>query len=106
HSRREALLLLLGHLERVPELRLGDAERWRQIRHVVEGATRHVHLEQVEDEVDAVTCAHLAWLWRHRPGVLRVYGSLAEGYIVAPEIVPGPEPGSVGPPSGGRSRML
>jgi predicted RNase H-like nuclease len=85
-SRRVAFVQLMGHLESVPELRLHDDARWRELRGLVEGATRHVHLERIEDEVDAVTCAYVAWLWRHRPGVLRVYGSLEEGYIVAPAI--------------------
>jgi predicted RNase H-like nuclease len=41
-------------------------------------------LTRIEDEIDAILCAHLAWLWHRHPESLQVYGSLAEGYIVAP----------------------
>ncbi len=34
--------------------------------------------------MDAILCAHLAWLWRHQPAVLQVYGDATSGYIVAP----------------------
>lgn len=42
-----------------------------------------VDLERIEDEIDGVFCAHLAWRWARRDG-LEVYGSAAEGFIVAP----------------------
>jgi Holliday junction resolvase RusA-like endonuclease len=38
----------------------------------------------VEDELDAIVCAHLAWLWHHRRSSLEVYGDVDVGYIVAP----------------------
>jgi predicted RNase H-like nuclease len=41
-------------------------------------------LTRYEDEVDGIVCAHLAWLWERKPESLYVYGSLDEGYIVAP----------------------
>lgn len=80
--RRAAMLEVLYHLETVPELRLEEHPRWQLLRTAVEDAARHVDLERVEDEVDAVLCAHLAWLWAHRPTALRVYGG-ADGFIVA-----------------------
>lgn len=83
-ARRGTFLELLGHLERVSELALGDHPRWLELRRAAEGATRHMHVEAIEDEIDAILCAHLAWLWHHTPESLQVYGSLAEGYIVAP----------------------
>lgn len=85
---------LLGHLESVPELALEGSARWREIRAVV-ADPRPGDLDRVEDEVDAVLCAHLAWLWQHRPSSLMVYGSATAGYIVAP-----PRPGhpAVRPP--------
>ncbi len=82
-ARRLAMLEVLAHLEDVPELRLGTHPRWRLLRTAVDGAVRHVDLERVEDEVDAVLCAHLAWLWAHRPTALHVYGD-ADGFVVAP----------------------
>lgn len=80
--RRAAMLEVLYHLETVPELALGAHPRWGELRVAVEDGHRHVHLERVEDEVDAILCAHLAWLWAHRPSALRVYGD-ADGFIVA-----------------------
>lgn len=80
--RRAAMLEVLHHLETVPELRLDEHPRWQSLREAVEGATRHVDLERVEDEGDAVLCAHLAWLWAHRPTAVQVYGD-ADGFIVA-----------------------
>ncbi|HEX4977562.1 MAG TPA: DUF429 domain-containing protein, partial [Nocardioides sp.] len=83
--RRAAMLEVLYHLETVAELRLEEHPRWRDLRAGVEDAARHVDLERVEDEIDAVLCAHLAWLWAHRPSVLRVYGDAGGdgGFIVA-----------------------
>lgn len=77
--RRAAMLEVLYHLETVPELRLEEHRRWQELRAAVQGAGRHVDLERVEDEVDAVLCAHLAWLWAHRPAALTVYGDDGEG---------------------------
>lgn len=81
--RRAALLEVAYHLETVEELDLEGHPDWERLRTGVEGATRHVHLERVEDEVDAVLCAHLAWLWGRHPARLRVYGD-ATGFVVAP----------------------
>ncbi|WP_067433543.1 DUF429 domain-containing protein [Nocardioides jensenii] len=83
-ARRETFGELMDHLEAIHELQLSSVRRWQEIRAAVEQTTRHMHLEVIEDEIDAILCAHLAWLWHHRPDALRVYGSLAEGYIVAP----------------------
>jgi predicted RNase H-like nuclease len=74
---------LLRHLEAVPELRLPDYPRWPVLQAIV-ATPRPGDLNRVEDELDAILCAHLAWLWHHRPDALQVYGSLEEGYIVAP----------------------
>ena len=82
-SRHPAFQSLLHHLETVPELDLTSHPRWREIRDAVARRTPGV-ISRYEDEVDSVLCAHLAWLWAHRPGSLQVYGTVAEGYIVAP----------------------
>jgi predicted RNase H-like nuclease len=83
-ARRATFLVLLDHLERLPELALTVHPRWTELRAMIGSATRQMHLEAVEDEIDAIVCAHLAWLWRHRPGALVVYGSFEAGYVVAP----------------------
>lgn len=74
---------LVRHLESVTTLGLADQPRWNQLRRVV-AAPRPGDLTRIEDELDAILCAHLAWLWHHRRDRLDVYGSLDEGYIVAP----------------------
>lgn len=83
-ARREALLELLARMEGIEVLRLPASERWREVRRAVEAATRPMHLDRVEDEVDAVMCAHLAWLWHRAPESLHVFGDAESGYIVAP----------------------
>lgn len=70
-------------LASIDELRLGDSHRWAEICRVV-ADPRPGDLDRVEDELDAILCAHLAWSWHHRRDSLRVYGSLDDGYIVAP----------------------
>jgi predicted RNase H-like nuclease/Holliday junction resolvase RusA-like endonuclease len=83
-TRREALLELLDRMEGIAVLRLHENARWGEVRRAVEEATRPVHVDRVEDEVDAVMCAHLAWLWHRAPASLHVFGDADTGYIVAP----------------------
>lgn len=83
-TRRAAIRTVLEHLEGVAPLSLAGNARWQQIRLHVHRAGRQVELNRIEDEVDAILCAHLAWLWHHQPGALQVYGDAAEGYIIAP----------------------
>lgn len=82
-SRREGFAQLLRHLAGLEELRLGEHPRGAELARIVAEPKRG-DLTRIEDEVDAVLCAHLAWLWHHRPDTLQVYGSVQEGYIVAP----------------------
>lgn len=82
-QRMAGMAALVGHIASVPELRVHEYPRWAEI--VAHVATPGPGvLDRVEDELDAVVCAHLAWLWHHRPGTLEVYGDGANGYIVAP----------------------
>ncbi len=82
--RRAAFLALAGHIETVHSLGLTSNARWAELRSIISLATRPVDLKNAEDEIDAIFCAHLAWLWHEDRGALKVYGSLADGYIVAP----------------------
>lgn len=84
---RVALGDLLTHLEKHCEepLGLGASPRWAELRRAVATATRKVDLRVVEDEVDAIFCAYLAWRWGRQDPWLRVVGDVREGYIVAPE---------------------
>ena len=63
---------------------LAGSSAWQRIRIQAERAARHVDLDRVEDEIDAVCCAHLAWLWANRLGSLDLHGDLETGFIVAP----------------------
>jgi predicted RNase H-like nuclease len=82
-ERQAGFELLATCLESVPELRLAESTRWYEIRRVIT-SPRPGDLHRIEDEIDAILCAHRAWLWHHRPGALQVYGSADVGYIVAP----------------------
>ena len=82
-DRGAGFALLMRCLTSVPELRLEESPRWAELTGIV-ASPRLGDLTRIEDELDAILCAHLAWLWHHRPGTLAVYGSLVEGYIVAP----------------------
>lgn len=84
-SRREAFTQLLDGIEQVATtMRLAESARWAEIRAAVDAATRPVDLARMEDEVDAIFCAHLAWLWGQRDERLRVLGNVESGYIVVP----------------------
>jgi len=67
--RQPGFAALVRHLESVPVLRAADSPRWPHLRRVV-AEPGPGDLDRVEDELDAVVCAHLAWLWHHRPGAL------------------------------------
>ncbi len=87
-QRHAAFVRLCDLLEDVPELSLGDSERWTELRALVERAGRG-DLARAEDEVDAIVCAHVAWHWTYRRASLTTYGTVEDGFIVAP---PPPEP--------------
>lgn len=82
HAAYEVLLDSMEH--HLQELELPRSERWTQLRTIAASPGRKVDLQRIEDEVDAIVCAHLAWLWSQRPDALRVYGDVRSGYIVAP----------------------
>ncbi|UZN03042.1 GNAT family N-acetyltransferase [Cellulomonas sp. S1-8] len=84
--RRAAWVALLDHVERVAGdvLGLGGNVRWAEVRAEVVAAERAAVLERLEDEVDAIVCAYLAWLWETEPERMVVLGSSTEGYIVVP----------------------
>jgi predicted RNase H-like nuclease len=87
-SRRRAFRDLIGHLERVCEtpLRLSESARWDAVRGGVEAARRPRDLRVLEDEIDAVLCAYLAWMWGRRDPSMRVLGDATSGYIVVPGV--------------------
>lgn len=93
--RAEGFAQLVRYFASIDELRLSEYPRWVEISRVVTDP-KPGDLTRIEDELDAILCAHLAWLWHHRPDSLKVYGSLQDGYIVAPPaLLVGP--GGTGP---------
>ena len=86
-SRQQGFATLIRHLTSVSELRLSEHPRWGELSRLV-ADPKPGDLTRIEDELDAILCAHLAWLWHHRRDSLQVYGSLEEGYIVAPHPPP------------------
>lgn len=98
-SRPEGFAELVRHFATIRELRLSDSRRWTELSCLV-ADPKPGDLTRIEDELDAILCAHLAWLWHHRPDSLQIYGSLEDGYIVAP---PPPSVSSGRPPHGKRS---
>lgn len=90
-SLRTAFVSLLDHMELVCDdpLRLTSSARWGTIRDAVATAGRVADLERVEDEVDAILCAYLAWLWGTGSRQMRVLGDVETGYIVVPGALSG-----------------
>lgn len=82
--RQDGFARLLGHLEAIGTLTLAGSPRWHALVAAVDGARTRAALNRVEDELDAIVCAHLAWLWQTDPAALHVYGDPHDGYIVAP----------------------
>ena len=83
-DRRAAFRRLLELLESVPELALASSPVWARVRERFAAAARLADLDLIEDEVDAVFCAHLGWLWTARPAALQVSGAAAADSIIAP----------------------
>ena len=101
---REQHLILLDHMERScgALLHLDESDDWARLAEGVRTATRKVDLRVVEDQVDAVFCAYLAWKWTHEREAMQLLPedhdgigdeSLDQGYIVIPA-VRGQIPGS------------
>jgi predicted RNase H-like nuclease len=83
---RAAYERLLDHLETTcgALMDLPGNDRWAHLRAAAAGATRKSELGRIEDEVDAILCAYVAWMWVHQRTSLTVWGDVREGYIVTP----------------------
>jgi len=91
-TRRAGLAQVIGLLESLadgPEpfdVRVNP--RWSVLAEAVDGAARHLHLEAVEDEIDAHVCAYVArQCWRDQVDGgqrVRVLGEWSEGAVVTP----------------------
>lgn len=84
-DRQHAFAELLAHMNRhlaVP-MGLGEHADWDRLTQAVTGSQRQVDLDRAEDELDAICCARLAWLWAREPQTLTVFGD-ADGFIITP----------------------
>jgi len=83
---KDAYGQLLDHLEATcgAVLVLADSVRWAALRTTAAGAARKSELDAIEDEIDAIFCAYLAWLWGTDQEKMVVLGDYATGYIVTP----------------------
>ncbi|MFN8466801.1 MAG: DUF429 domain-containing protein [Caldilineaceae bacterium] len=78
---------------------LAGLEPWTN---VDSAALRGRARQELEETLDAVTCAYVAWYaWWHGPARQRVFGSVAEGHILTPL----PPPGVTIPPATRRNTM-
>lgn len=87
-ERQSELLALLDLVESLsdatPRLRVAASAQWRSARLAVEDATRPMHLNAVEDAVDAVVCAYVALLILDDPARVEAFGADDEGTIMVP----------------------
>jgi predicted RNase H-like nuclease len=72
--------LMVSHCDH--SLRLTDNVRWEELTCAVENATRHSQLNVIEDEIDAIFCAYIAWTFTTARESLVTYGNTATGVIV------------------------
>jgi len=82
-QRQAGFTQLVEHFETLTQLELTTNARWLELRTIVSDPGPG-DLTRIEDELDAILCAHLAWLWHHDHAALEVYGTYEDGYIVAP----------------------
>jgi predicted RNase H-like nuclease len=88
-SRRVAMLELVDRTAALaaaePALRVDRCAGWARARAAVAAATRHLHLEQEEDALDAVLCGYVALhRWTHGDDRSAVLGDADTGYVVVP----------------------
>ena len=91
-DRRAELLRLIGLVESLsttkPALHVAANETWAAARNSVGVASRPMHLNAVEDAIDAVVCAYVALLALQTPARLEAFGSEVDGAIIVPRPAP------------------
>lgn len=85
-ARKTAFDVLFSHMEQHlgPTMKFSSNARWNVLKSQVAEANRQVDLDRVEDEVDGIFCAYLAWLWGQEDSDIVVFGDVETGYIVSP----------------------
>jgi predicted RNase H-like nuclease/ppGpp synthetase/RelA/SpoT-type nucleotidyltranferase len=79
---RSQLVQLMRYVESV----VTTGDEWSLLRAAVDGATRKSQLRVVEDQVDAVVCAYVAWYADRHPDRMTSYGDAETGIIVTPSL--------------------
>jgi predicted RNase H-like nuclease len=83
-TRRAQFTELMGHIVRHCDetLRLTESSRWHELMDAAAEASKQAHLNVIEDEIDAIFCAYLAWVFATAPATLVSYGEAGTGIIV------------------------
>jgi len=83
-SRIEQFDLLFHLMERHCDhpLNLSESLRWQELRQAARSAHNHSRLDLIEDEVDAIFCAYIAWAFAMSPQQLVTYGTASDGAII------------------------
>lgn len=63
-------------------LRLTESSRWQELTDATAEASKQSHLNMIEDEIDAIFCAYVAWIFATAPATLVSYGITETGIIV------------------------
>lgn len=82
--RRAQFTELMGYMVRHCDqtLRLTDSRRWHELTSAAAEASKQSHLNLIEDEIDAIFCAYVAWVFATAPATLVSYGDAETGVIV------------------------
>ena len=82
--RRAQFTELMGYMVRLCDetLRLTESSRWHELKVAAAGASQQSHLNVIEDEIDAIFCAYVAWVFATAPATLVSYGDAETGVIV------------------------
>ena len=82
--RRGQFDVLMRLMERHCEtpLALTRNSRWLELRVIAASAQRQSDLNLIEDEIDAIFCAYVAWVFATSPRALTSYGDPTTGVIV------------------------
>ena len=75
---------LMGYIVRHCDetLRLAESSRWHELTDAAAEASKQSHFNLIEDEIDAIFCAYVAWVFATAPATLVTYGDPATGVIV------------------------
>jgi len=74
------MTLMVRHCD--DTLLLTSSNRWHELAKSAKHATQQSQLNLIEDEIDAIFCAYVAWVFATAPATLVTYGYPATGVIV------------------------